>query len=249
MRRRGWRCRTACACTSPARCPTRRSTRSSRTSRRTGRTRGRRSAPSARPSAIARGAGLPGVRRLRRLHARAHGLRAAARVEEGARRGRAGAGGRARRRWRRAWPSPRPLGYRNKSKLVYAEADGQPLLGAYAPRSHRVVDLAGCRVAEPPLDDVAHGAARRCSRSTTCAATTSARARGSCATPSCASTTSARCWPRWSPPTTPSPTATRSRARSSPRGPRWSAWCRTSTARAATRSTATRSARSPASRR
>jgi 23S rRNA (uracil1939-C5)-methyltransferase len=52
-------------------------------------------------------------------------------------------------------PSPRPLGYRNKSKLVYAEADGQPLLGAYAPRTHRVVDLAGCRVAEPPLDDVA----------------------------------------------------------------------------------------------
>ncbi len=53
-------------------------------------------------------------------------------------------------------PSPRPLGYRNKSKLVYAEdATGRGVLGAYAPRSHRVVDLAGCRVAEPPLDDVA----------------------------------------------------------------------------------------------
>jgi len=53
-------------------------------------------------------------------------------------------------------PSPRPLGYRNKSKLVYAaDADGKPVLGAYAPRTHRVVDLAGCRVAEPPLDDVA----------------------------------------------------------------------------------------------
>jgi 23S rRNA (uracil1939-C5)-methyltransferase len=51
--------------------------------------------------------------------------------------------------------SPRPLGYRNKSKLVFAETDGKPVLGAYAPRTHRVVDLAGCRVAEPPLDDVA----------------------------------------------------------------------------------------------
>jgi 23S rRNA (uracil1939-C5)-methyltransferase len=51
--------------------------------------------------------------------------------------------------------SPRPLGYRNKSKLVYAEADGTAMLGAYAPRTHRVVDLAGCQVAEPPLDDVA----------------------------------------------------------------------------------------------
>jgi 23S rRNA (uracil1939-C5)-methyltransferase len=52
--------------------------------------------------------------------------------------------------------SPRPLGYRNKSKLVFARDDaGQPLLGAYAPRSHRVVDLSGCRVAEAPLDDVA----------------------------------------------------------------------------------------------
>jgi 23S rRNA (uracil1939-C5)-methyltransferase len=52
--------------------------------------------------------------------------------------------------------SPRPLGYRNKSKLVYAvDEAGRPLLGAYAPRSHRVVDLSGCRVAEPPLDEVA----------------------------------------------------------------------------------------------
>lgn len=53
-------------------------------------------------------------------------------------------------------PSPRPLGYRNKSKLVYAvDERGRPRLGAYAPRSHRVVDLSGCRVAEPPLDDTA----------------------------------------------------------------------------------------------
>lgn len=53
-------------------------------------------------------------------------------------------------------PSPRPLGYRNKSKLVYAvDERARPLLGAYAPRTHRVVDLGGCRVAEPPLDEVA----------------------------------------------------------------------------------------------
>ena len=29
------------------------------------------------------------------------------------------------------------------------------MLGAYAPRSHDVVDTAGCRIAEPPLDDTA----------------------------------------------------------------------------------------------
>ncbi|MDB4965058.1 MAG: methyltransferase [Myxococcales bacterium] len=53
-------------------------------------------------------------------------------------------------------PSPRPLGYRNKSKLVFAVDDlGHPILGAYAPRSHRVIDLSGCRVAEAPLDEVA----------------------------------------------------------------------------------------------
>jgi 23S rRNA (uracil1939-C5)-methyltransferase len=51
--------------------------------------------------------------------------------------------------------SPRPLGYRNKSKLVPARVAGRLVLGAYAPRSHEVVDLAGCRIAEPPLDDAA----------------------------------------------------------------------------------------------
>jgi len=56
-------------------------------------------------------------------------------------------------------PSPRPLGYRNRSKLVYGIVDGRRVLGAYAPRSHRLVDLAGCRVAEPPLDDVAQSLA------------------------------------------------------------------------------------------
>jgi 23S rRNA (uracil1939-C5)-methyltransferase len=61
-------------------------------------------------------------------------------------------------------PSPRPLGYRNRSKLVCARAAGVggggigagPLvLGAFAPRSHVVIDLGGCRIAEPPLDDLA----------------------------------------------------------------------------------------------
>jgi 23S rRNA (uracil-5-)-methyltransferase RumA len=55
--------------------------------------------------------------------------------------------------------SPHPLGYRNKSKLVAARAadgaDGGLILGAYAPRSHAVVDLSGCRIAEPPLDQTA----------------------------------------------------------------------------------------------
>jgi 23S rRNA (uracil1939-C5)-methyltransferase len=50
--------------------------------------------------------------------------------------------------------SPRLLGYRNKSKLVAVQADGL-VLGAYAPRTHDVVDLAGCRIAEPPLDETA----------------------------------------------------------------------------------------------
>jgi 23S rRNA (uracil1939-C5)-methyltransferase len=51
--------------------------------------------------------------------------------------------------------SPRPLGYRNRSKLVVGRAGGRLVLGAYAPRSHAVVDLGGCRVVEPPLDEVA----------------------------------------------------------------------------------------------
>jgi 23S rRNA (uracil1939-C5)-methyltransferase len=54
-------------------------------------------------------------------------------------------------------PSPRQLGYRNKSKLVAARLGerGALVLGAYAPRSHEVVDLDGCRIAEPPLDETA----------------------------------------------------------------------------------------------
>lgn len=51
--------------------------------------------------------------------------------------------------------SPRPLGYRNRSKLVAGRAGGKLVLGAYAPRSHDVVDTAGCKIAELPLDDTA----------------------------------------------------------------------------------------------
>ena len=50
------------------------------------------------------------------------------------------------------WPL---LGYRNRSKLVPARFDGRLVLGAYAPRSHDVVDTSGCRIAQPPLDDTA----------------------------------------------------------------------------------------------
>jgi 23S rRNA (uracil1939-C5)-methyltransferase len=52
-------------------------------------------------------------------------------------------------------PSPRALGYRNRSKLVCAAEGGRVVLGAFAPRSHDVIDLAGCRIAEAPLEEVA----------------------------------------------------------------------------------------------
>jgi 23S rRNA (uracil1939-C5)-methyltransferase len=51
--------------------------------------------------------------------------------------------------------SPRVLGYRNNAKLVVARQGGTVALGGYAPRSHAVVDLIGCRVVEPTLDAVA----------------------------------------------------------------------------------------------
>jgi 23S rRNA (uracil1939-C5)-methyltransferase len=53
-------------------------------------------------------------------------------------------------------PSPRVLGYRNQGKYVYGRAaSGVAVLGGYAPRTHQVVDLAGCRVVEPAIDQVA----------------------------------------------------------------------------------------------
>jgi 23S rRNA (uracil1939-C5)-methyltransferase len=52
-------------------------------------------------------------------------------------------------------PSPRVLGYRNQAKYVFgrARASGRLVLGAFAPRSHDLVDLAGCQVVEPVLDE------------------------------------------------------------------------------------------------
>ncbi len=50
--------------------------------------------------------------------------------------------------------SPRVLGYRNNAKLV-ATRGRATILGGYAPRTHEVVDLLGCRVVEPALDAVA----------------------------------------------------------------------------------------------
>ena len=52
--------------------------------------------------------------------------------------------------------SPLALGYRNNSKLVAArDRGGRLVLGGYAPRSHDVVDLAGCAVVEPALERAA----------------------------------------------------------------------------------------------
>lgn len=52
-------------------------------------------------------------------------------------------------------PSPSVLGYRNKGKYVVG-ADGQHLVfGAYAPRTHLVIDTLGCQVVAPIIDEVA----------------------------------------------------------------------------------------------
>ncbi len=66
-------------------------------------------------------------------------------------------------------PSPATFGYRNQAKYIYARCQdgdvGDVVLGAYAPRSHDVVDLAGCRVVEPILDqarEVLLGVLRAC---------------------------------------------------------------------------------------
>ena len=64
-----------------------------------------------------------------------------------------------------ARPSPAVLGYRNKGKYVAGTTGaGELVLGAYAPRSHHVVDTLGCRVVAPIIDEVAswvRGAAAR----------------------------------------------------------------------------------------
>jgi 23S rRNA (uracil1939-C5)-methyltransferase len=55
----------------------------------------------------------------------------------------------------------RVLGYRNTGKYVAGVgADHALILGGYAPRTHRVVDMAGCRVVEPVIDEVREAARR-----------------------------------------------------------------------------------------
>ncbi len=52
-------------------------------------------------------------------------------------------------------PSPVELGYRNKGKYVAGSAGTSLVLGAFAPRSHLVIDTLGCRVVAPIIDEVA----------------------------------------------------------------------------------------------
>jgi 23S rRNA (uracil1939-C5)-methyltransferase len=53
--------------------------------------------------------------------------------------------------------SPRELHYRNKAKYVVAPGGR---IGSYAPGTHDFVDMAGCQVPEPPIDEVARLAAK-----------------------------------------------------------------------------------------
>ncbi|MBS1118121.1 MAG: (Uracil-5)-methyltransferase [Deltaproteobacteria bacterium] len=52
-------------------------------------------------------------------------------------------------------PSPEITGYRNKGKYVVGRAGKHLVLGAYAPRSHHVIDTIGCRVVAPIIDEFA----------------------------------------------------------------------------------------------
>jgi 23S rRNA (uracil1939-C5)-methyltransferase len=52
-------------------------------------------------------------------------------------------------------PSPATVGYRNKGKYVVGRAGDHLVLGAYAPRSHHVIDTLGCRVVAPIIDELA----------------------------------------------------------------------------------------------
>lgn len=55
--------------------------------------------------------------------------------------------------------APEQLGYRNKGKYVASAVAGVAgehlILGAYAPRTHHVIDTLGCRVVAPVVDEVA----------------------------------------------------------------------------------------------
>ena len=53
-------------------------------------------------------------------------------------------------------PSPHPFGYRANAKYVFGhDRDGKLVLGAYAPRSHEIVDMSACPIGEPALAEVA----------------------------------------------------------------------------------------------
>lgn len=62
-------------------------------------------------------------------------------------------------------PAPAPLGYRNVGKYVVGQAqDGTLVLGSYAPRSHRLIDGAGCRVVAPVIERVRESVRRALAR-------------------------------------------------------------------------------------
>jgi 23S rRNA (uracil1939-C5)-methyltransferase len=52
-------------------------------------------------------------------------------------------------------PSPALFGYRNKGKYVAGLAGSHVILGAYAPRTHLVIDTLGCKVVAPVIDELA----------------------------------------------------------------------------------------------
>jgi 23S rRNA (uracil1939-C5)-methyltransferase len=52
-------------------------------------------------------------------------------------------------------PSPALFGYRNKGKYVAGRSGSHVVLGAYAPRTHAVIDTLGCKVVAPIIDEVA----------------------------------------------------------------------------------------------
>ncbi len=52
-------------------------------------------------------------------------------------------------------PSPQELGYRNKGKYVAGRTGERLVLGAYAPRTHVVIDTLGCAIVAPIIDEVA----------------------------------------------------------------------------------------------
>ncbi|MCR5370551.1 MAG: 23S rRNA (uracil(1939)-C(5))-methyltransferase RlmD [Clostridium sp.] len=49
-----------------------------------------------------------------------------------------------------------PLGYRNKTSLPAGGTAGEPLLGFFAPRSHRLIPAADCPNSMPPTAGIAH---------------------------------------------------------------------------------------------